>query len=544
MQPLRERADGLTSQRELAAQACELGLNREEAGLLAAAVIEEGSTKTGQAAKPPPAPGRARAVPSDGCVRLSWSASTSRTGQVVYRVVRKVGEAPAAPDDGTLIAAQTQVTYAEDRHPPPGVRLNYAIFAGRLARSEVGEHGPRWSAPAVTEGIVIAPPVSGLRLEQAGPSSVRGTWTAPPEAAGVRVVRASEGREIPVDSGPAGFTDAGLTPGVEYRYLITADYLTGDGARYASDPLAGPIGLPPAPVETMRIEETGERVRVSCISPPAGAVRFYLSDLPPPWRWQAELGQAELAELGEPAAERQDTPGREMTAEFTPLPGEHYLIAVTSAGNFSVLGASARFGRIDAVSGLIAERLTAEPAKPGEARLGWIWPVGAASAIVSWPGGARRYSRHEYHADGGAVIPVGPGEVTFEVAAVHADSDGEHRAAPVSVTLPAELSKAGYRWRRDHWYRRADWMLELTAEQDCELPELVIVRAAAFPPGAPADGVVVGRLAPAKIGPANPVSHAVTVPRDWAGFLACFVADEADGELLLFQPPPSELRIR
>jgi hypothetical protein len=219
--------------------------------------------------------------------------------------------------------------------------------------------------------------------------------------------------------------------------------------------------------------------------------------------------------------------------------GRHYLLAVTRVGSRAVAGAWTELGLAAPVHDLVAQRLL------DEAQLSWIWPDGAVDSIISWPGGQRRCSRRVYDEEGGASIPVGPDEIVATVSAVHPDPAAELIAFAIAVTIPARKAKVRYRWLKAGPLQFGRRLLELTTDQPCELPELVIVRStAAYPPDEPGDGVEVTRLPPASITPGTPLKVPVELPRGTSGFLACFTAGDRDAGPLLFPPPPSEMRIR
>ncbi len=448
VQPLRELArelgkTGALHQSVLAARAGQSGLDPDEAGRVALAVVVEYQERVKPAAPPDP-PASARAEVGPDRVRLSWQPSSDVTVPVVYRVVRNIGDRAGHWSDGEVIAEETRVTWAQDRHPPAGEELRYAVFAGSEVRAGAG--GLNWSGPASAPAVCVAPEISSLSLKAAGQDAVSGSWTTPAQADESLVLRVTEGGEVAIESGRDGFLDTGLTPGAQYRYLITARYQARDGTWRDSAVTAGTIQLAPAPVEPLSLEPAAGLVRVTWVPPPAGQVSWYLSEVPPLWPPGSEIGQDGLAALGEPVAgtypsqtyPSQTYPSEEgqLTAEFAPPPGRHFLFAVTTAGARSVIGATRRLGRVEPATGLIARRLAGRPGEPDQALLGWVWPDGAASSIVTWPDGTRRYSRHGYYAEGGAAIPVGLDEVTIEVAALHSDAEGDWPAEPARVTLP------------------------------------------------------------------------------------------------------------
>jgi hypothetical protein len=221
-----------------------------------------------------------------------------------------------------------------------------------------------------------------------------------------------------------------------------------------------------------------------------------------------------------------------------PPPGRHYLLAVTWVGTRAVAGARAELGLAEPFRGLEALRLH------DEAQLSWIWPDGATDAIVSWPGGERRWSRRVYDDEGGVRITVGPGEAVIRVSAVHPDPAAELVAPAVQVTISPRPAEVRYRWLRGFPARPGRRLLELTANRACELPELVVVHSsAAFPPDEPDGGTEVTRLPAASISPASPLRIPVPIPRRARGYLACFTTPGHGTPVLLFPPPPDEMRI-
>jgi hypothetical protein len=134
---------------------------------------------------------------------------------------------------------------------------------------------------------------------------------------------------------------------------------------------------------------------------------------PPP----APASRRTTADLKEVPAARRGTDGRDVLELRLP-PGRHHILALTVGRNASVAGSTAEVRMVESVRGLTADRMH------DQVRLGWIWPDGAADALISWPGGECRCSRRVYDDEGGAVITIGAAEAIIEVGAVYPQRDG------------------------------------------------------------------------------------------------------------------------
>jgi hypothetical protein len=514
----------------------ELAAGRTEAAarLLAeaAALTDDDGPADRLAGIAPPAPLSPAATVDRDRVLISWQASPAQAGQLRYLVARGTGRVPRSPAEGVVITAETAELHAADADAPRGEDLRYAVFASR--------GGPNWSAPAAAAATLLAPDVSDVALDVTA-DTVSAVWRPAAGAAEIRVVRASAGRQTAVESGLTGFSDTGLAAGQEYRYRIIAVYRSADGAeRPAAGVTVRALPAPaPVPVEALDVQITDAALLVSWVPPPLGRVDLIVSRTPPPWPPGTEPAPAELSGYGRPVpgAPRPAGQGR-VVVQVPPPPGRHYLLAVTWVGARAVAGARAELGLAEPCRGLDGQRLL------DDAQLSWIWPDGAVAAIISWPGGERRCSRREYDDEAPVSIPVGPAAAMIRVSAVHADPPGELLAPAVPVTIAARGARVRYRWLKGGPLHPGRRLLELTTDRDCELPELVVVQSAAsFPPGEAADGVEVTRLPGAPIRPGTPLRVPVQLPRRASGFLACFTAAGRDADVLLFPPPPGEMRI-
>jgi hypothetical protein len=481
----------------------------------------------------PPPPRSVDAVVDGDRVLVSWQASAAQGGRVRYRVRRGTGRPPGSPAEGVEIAAETTELHAVDENIPPGADLHYAVFAGR--------GGPGWSRPARAAPVLFTPDVSEVNLNVAA-DAVGAAWRVPRGAAQVMVTRTAGRDQARITSDLTGFTDADLTPGTEYTYRISVVYRGTDGSARPSPGVTVQATPTPAPqpVADLQVQARPPVIELSWAPPPLGRVELRISKQAPPWDPGAELDQAELAAFGRPVPgnPRPAAPGL-VSVQLTPPPGRHFVVAVTRVGGRAVAGARTQLGLAAPVDGLRAERLL------DQAQLSWIWPADAVDSIIAWPGAERRCSRRVYDDEGGALIPIGPGEVVVTVSAVHPDTTAELVSPAVTVTIPARQAKVSYRWLKAGLLQPGRRLLELTTDRPCELPELVVVRStAAFPPDEPADGIELARLPPISIVPGAPLKIPVELPRRATGYLACFVAASRDAGPLLFPPPPSEMRIR
>jgi hypothetical protein len=517
----------------VAAAEAELAAGRTERGarLLADVLIQvtdDAHLAERLASLAPPPASAATAVVDGGQVLVSWQPSAALTGSVRYRVTRGTNRVPGSPGEGFVVADETGDLHAADKAAPPGANLYYAVFAGR--------GGAGWSPPAGTPRVVFAPEVTDVALEVTA-DAVSAAWRAPQGATEIMVERVVAGRATAIPSDLTRFSDAGLTPGTEYLYRIAVVYRAADGsactsARVSLRAMPAPA---PVPVESLRVQAKAPAIEVSWVPPPLGRVDLLLSPVRPPWRSGAEPAQAALAAFGRPVAATPRPAADGRVAMLMPAPSSRsYLLAVTRVGLRAVVGAWTEFGTAQPVSEVTAER------RLDDAQFSWIWPKGAVDSIISWPGGERRCTRRQYDDEGGPTIPVGSAEVVVQVRAIHPDPVAELVALAVSVTVAARPAMVQYHWRKSLGRR----LLELTTDQACELPELIVVRStAAYPPDEPSDGVEVIRLPPVSIRPEAPLRIPVRLPRRATGFLACFPASRDHG-LLLFPPPHSEMRIR
>ncbi|WP_150250408.1 hypothetical protein [Nocardiopsis deserti] len=231
---------------------------------------------------------------------------------------------------------------------------------------------------------------------------------------------------------------------------------------------------------------------------------------------------------------------------FTLESGTNHILAVTVAGDQAVVGVSVRVTAAPPVEGLRAERFDTS------VRLGWTWPEDACAAIISWrpeergtetwTGGELRCTRREYSSDGGFETLMGPESVRVDVRAVVPFEGGEAVSSAASVTVPGR-AVLDYRVESAGLLRR-DRVVHLVAEEDCTMPEVVVVYAdGPVQPHTADQGTVLAVLPAQYLSAGEWVSVRVRPPRGTGqGWLMCFPADDDGQGVRLRQPPVRELR--
>jgi hypothetical protein len=522
------------------------GRREHAASLLAEAVAiarDDASLAERLAVLPPPPPRNAAAKPDSDHVLVTWERSPALAGRVRYRVVRGQGRAPASPAEGTTVVAQTDQMDTTDTEAPFGTDLLYSVFATRGSVT--------WSKPAITKPVTFAPDVADITVD-ATDTSVTMSWRVHPGADSVLVVR-GEGQPpqgtdggVAVEASLTGFTDTGLSTGLEYFYQIVASYRTPAGRRSQSAGIvvsAVPAPEPEAVTDLDVLLLDGASAIVAAWTPPQhGQVRLMLADKPAPWPAGTRITPEDAAGLREiNGIPRPCADGRHAVEVSLP-PGRHHILTLAARGRVVVVGNTAAIGLAEPVRHLAAARMH------DVARLGWIWPDNATDAVVRWPGGQQRCSRRVYEDEGGVTLPIGPAETLIEVCALYSDAEGRITAPPARVSVPRRGAAVGYHVRRTGRLRPRQRIIELTAEQPARLPAMVIVRSTGrYAPDDPAEGQVVAHIEPQPIAPDKPVAITIEVPKGPA-WLACFVDPATPAEhardILLFPPPAEEMKVR
>ena len=529
------------------------GRGEDAAESLAAALriaADDDDLRRRLAALPPPPVTDVRAGSEGNRVALAWRPSAARTGTIRYRVVREKGQPADSPGQGVTVG-ETDAEELTDGSPPAGEPLYYSVFATR---------GGTWSPVSSAGPVIVTPEVADLRLE-ADLQSVTGSWTVDGRASEVLVAR-QEGRppRTPRDgqrvrlTGPEGFTDAAVRPGVTYYYRICVAYHTPGGRREVSPGLvlcATPERAP-TPATDLRVDllpdQDPPRMALSWTIPDSGSVSVRVGKARPPSAPGATATQAQLSAFGEQlggAAERLPD-GRARLTALAPH-GRRFLTALTSNTSQTVVGNTVELAVGEPVRGLNAERLDEV------VHLSWVWPAESTSVRVRWwatgdeaeARGETICLRRAYLDGGGLNVAVGSKAVTITVQALISQLGGEVAAAPVGIDVPALGTKVRYSIRWAGWGRRKRPTIKLWADVPCTLPALVVVRrGGSVMPRGPHQGEVVYRIPPQPLSPGTPNAVLLDVPAiRGPAWLVCFPEGAADPQITWVHPPVHELKV-
>ena len=298
---------------------------------------------------PPEAPTGLQAQVLGDRVLLSWTPPTpDGLGPLTFAVMRKRGDLPQHPGDGTRIAEVSTCEY-EDRHLRPGETVSYAVLAKR---------GEAESVAAVAVGpLVYLPDVQDVHVQpRAG--EIELSWIPPHGVFQVRVVRKvgfppsgpRDGERIAAGIDQA--LDSGLRDDQVYHYAIYAIYRMADSRRYPSQGVFASAypRLPDPPMNAPRLMATASGlVRLDWNEPPRGSVRILRTTKPLPVSAGTRLSAADAEHLagdwlpltGTDRAEDADPPASGC-CYYTPLVMLGSLATVGHAAALSAGGRSRR----------------------------------------------------------------------------------------------------------------------------------------------------------------------------------------------------------
>lgn len=480
-----------------------------------------------RALAPPSVPAVTAGTAAGDRVAIGWTPSPARTGGVTYQVVRTRRRPAGSATDGDVVG-RTDGNELADSAAPAGDDLYYTVFASRSDGV--------WSAGASAGPVALLPEVTGLTVT-AGETDVRVGWTARADASAFSVVREPGG--TPVSATRTGFTEDGLSPDHEYRYLVRAGYpgsrgavVQSAGVTLAVTPQSPPKAVPDLAVEPLPGQDPG-RLRLVWTPPASGQVSLRSAAHRPRWQRGAEISEAELSGYGEQLAGHAEPATNDRAALAVPMPAGRVFVTAFSAGGGRVaVGPTVSVTNTVPVTRLAARRVG------DRVRLSWEWPSGVALARVRWwPAETGADARAEetdcwlrsYRDDGGLEIVTGPGAVHVAVATVSRDAEGESVGSPVTVLVTSVGVPVSYRFvERGVPFRRRT-RVELSCEQPCSLPDLVVVQSPGrVAPLRPEQGTAVARVPAQRLDPGRPLSVDVAVRAARGPYrLGCFVDDHA-----------------
>ena len=519
----------------------------EHAAELLTAAVREATDDTDLAGRlralaPPPVPA-VRAGAAGERVTVGWTPSAARTGGITYQVVRTRGRAAGSATDGDVVG-RTDGNEVADTAPPAGDDLYYSVFASRA--------GGAWSAGAAAGPVALLPEVAEVTVT-ADETSVRAAWKVRTEAARISVVREPGGAALP-GATRTGFTDEGLRPGREYRYVVRVGYpgaggtvVDSAGVTLTATPQHAPRAVADLAVEPVP-GQAADRLRLVWTPPETGEVVLRSAAHRPRWQRGAELTATELGAYGEELGGRREPAPNRRAALLTALPsGRVFVTAFSVGGGRAICGPTVAVTNTAPVTNLRVRRVG--PA----VRLSWDWPPGVALVRIRWwpatgeqgtvPESAAELDcwLRSYRDDGGAEITTAAGPVCIAVATVSRGADGEENTGvPAVVRVSGAGVPVRYRFvERGVPFRRTTQIV-LSCEQPCPLPELVVVQLPGrVAPLRPDQGTPVARVPAQRLEPGRPV--AVTVPVQQARGpyrLGCFVDDRAAGSGVVLMGTP------
>lgn len=502
-------------------------------------------------ARIPPKPvSRVSATVSARHVTIQWTPSPA-VGEIRYAVVRSENRPATTRDEGTVVA-RTRSTSSMDEGVEAGALVFYTVFT---------ERGGTPSRAVSSPGILVTREIQGLMIQTAD-AVVTGTWE--PLARGrPRIFRAeeistgklSERTEIPL-SGPAAFTDRDVKNGCTYYYHVRVQYIGAENKPVLTDgqvKVACP-DMPPAPVESLKIQIANGAHHLSWEPPGRGVVSVYRSSSRPPWPSGTSLPIATLAALGSPLPTRSDS---QVVDTSSPV-GVVYYVPVTVAGETAIVGEVRRYATLPDVMNLQVEDFDRY------LLLKWEWPPGCAVARVAWreddypvDGGDPRATiqqttRAEYDRLGGYRIEDPARAPHRFVVFATMRFDGEMMESPgidpgarkeVRTVSPVKVSYGLTRGilRRNHI------KMTLSAEEDIsELPEIVLVaKRGTLQPIRSADGTVLERLSGISLGANSRQSYNVSLGslRPPLYLRAFFIDPESNRRFHLADPPPAQMKV-
>jgi hypothetical protein len=537
---VREQTERVLQLRTMASQ--DLAAGREEHAALrlreAVGLASDQSELAAELARLPLPPVLEVLAQAEGSgVRLGWRIPPSHGSSTQYRVVRRLGRAPAGPADGRVLAT-TSALALDDPAPPVDRPVCYAVFAS---------HGAGvWSRPAVAE-IRVVPPVSDVQATgERDAITVR--WQAHPDVLAVRAWRRigfagpAPGQPLPVANNSTRDTE--VTDGVEYVYSIVAVYRSADRDHEITAPvvLVRAATRPDlAAVTDLRVESAGtgaeSRVQAAWQQPVGAEVVLRRGGTVPPWPVGERVSTADIAAYGWelPGAPVPRDGWMTLTAAVPPGPSVYVPFTIDRHGG--IRGREVVFGLAQPVRLLRAERFGSE------LLLTWVWPEEITIAEVGWPDGGRRITHRQYRDEGGCRVPLGSQAADVQVRTVLRVGAERFRSVPVTIRISRERPRLSYTLER-RGSRFTGGMRCIVCFDSSQWVRCTVLVVAAeghnMPPSASA-----GRLLLSSdeiISPDAQRMLEIPLPRLRRPYwVRCFIADEDD--VLLVDPPLSQLKV-
>ena len=208
---------------------------------------------SGGNSQPPAAPASLQTMAGNAQVALGWTASTGATG---YNVKRST----ASGGPYTTVSSSTTTSYT-DTGLINGTTYYYVVSAVNAA----GESANSSQASAKPSAPQTAPPVPTGLQATAGDAQVALSWTASTGTTSYNMKRSTtSGGPYMTISSPTttSYTDAGLTNGTTYYYVVSAVNAAGESAN-SSQASAKPVAPQTAPPVPMGLQASAGNAQVS-----------------------------------------------------------------------------------------------------------------------------------------------------------------------------------------------------------------------------------------------------------------------------------------
>ena len=421
----------ITAARALSGRQLEAALGR-----ILATAADSGEAADLLAGLPLAPPSGLRARMGADAVALAWDPAPF-PGEVTYKVSRLTSDPGGGPVQARPLG-RTSATEFEDAGVPGGAIVAYEVRAAC---------GRRSSEPVTTAPVLMARDITGLTARP-DTSGVTLTWSRPASAGQVVIEREADpqaGVSLPPRRARAdgqSWRDAGMIPGVEFRYRVFAEYRDADGTlvRTPGAEVAASVVPRPQPVREIWAGTAGGRTTIGWVRPAAGEVRIFAGDAPLAGPG-AEVDLAGLARRGRYVGTGQrrvsdENPGKTVVT-YTP---------VTVAGGLAVAGVAVRHLAVAApVNAAVADTGT-------ELVLTFTLPPGVTEAVVAARRDAPPDGPHDPAAqtwtttntkleiDGGLHVPAPPDGRAWHFSIHSVLRDGAVRlAAPTGPRLAARV---------------------------------------------------------------------------------------------------------
>lgn len=485
---------------------------RASALLREAAAISVEDAEEAMSAVPPAPPAGLRLTGETDSVTVYWQAAAGHLDGTSYLIARSEQRPPATPSDGQKLAQQKDTSFV-DRQSPVARTVYYSVFAAMNGRP---------TSRAATGSIMVLPEVTDLAAD-VGPSEVTVHWSAHPMVHEVVVVHSTAGgspEPIPVRGNSCGLT--GLAEGQPLHFEIVAVYQGQDGRLLRSR--AAHINATPRseakPIGKLRarpIDVSGEvRVRVSWTPVDNSDVRVVRSAQPAPWAAGSWVPVDKVARFGAEVSGRRISGRSENAIEAELPPGVHHLVAFSTGGTGTVVGASTVVGVTDPVTNLKATAFS------DHAVLSWTWPPSSQLAEVSWEldGDADLFligKDAEYNAGRPPKVPLGRQPCHVQVRAVIQVGARRFPSPPAELDIDARVeAEIGYQITSTPSVLKFGGRSKKVTFLSSGGCRGVRVRVVAAPgpvmPTSAEQGVVLLDL-PLELAAGVPSTHAVSVPR-------------------------------